>query len=185
MEQLTRLRAQQELRQNMVHEKERRRGPREDSRKVEVNNSTEGGNGKESIYNIDVTTESDWWTQCDSTGAEDDLYFCIMENSKSIASDEQERARTTRIDNSKNVATVYKLENVETIVRDGQNRAMVGRTENVQSAVRDTVKIEDHGEWMDVRIKNPDFRWQHQQRNQECIVLVKMRLDSRNTATSL
>ena len=88
MEQSTCLSAQQELRQNMEHEKERRKGPREDSRKVEVNNSKAGGNGKQSIYNIDETTESDWWTQCDSTFAEEDLYFCIMENSKSIASDE-------------------------------------------------------------------------------------------------
>ena len=41
------------------------------------------------------------------------------------------------------------------------------------------MKIEDHGEWTNVRVENPDFRWQHQQRrqNQECIVSTKNKFE--------
>ena len=77
----------------------------------------QGGKGEEIIYNMDGTSESAWWTRCAATGSDEDLLFCIMENSKSvlkgdkidrsqnIVRDEQEWARTTRIENSKNVAT--------------------------------------------------------------------------------
>ena len=64
-------------------------------------------------------------------------------------------------------------------MRDEQNWAALDRNENLQSVVRDAVKIEDHGEWTNVRVKNPDFRWQHQQRrqNQECIVSTKNKFE--------
>ena len=43
-----------------------------------------GRKGKGSICSVDGTIESDGWTQSDVTNSEDDLYFCIMENSQDV-----------------------------------------------------------------------------------------------------
>ena len=114
----------------------------------------QGGKGKDNLYNIDGTGESDWWTQCDSTGSEDDLHFCI-------------------VDMSKNIATGNKIENSESIVRDGHTWGGIDKNEYLQSVVRDAAKIKDHGEWTNVRVKHPDLRWQHQQRRQNRLCIVR------------
>ena len=51
-------------------------------------------------------------------------------------------------------------------MRDGHTWGGIDKNEYLQSVVRDAVKIEDHGEWTNVRVKHPDLRWQHQQRRQ-------------------
>ena len=47
--------------------------------KSESTTGKRGVKGKRNICNIDETSESDWWTQFDSTGTQDDLHFCIVE----------------------------------------------------------------------------------------------------------
>ena len=92
----------------------------------------------------------------DSTDSEAYLHFCIVENSKSVVKDEQQWARTTRMDNSTNVATDDRIVRSESIVGGAQNWARIDRTEHLQSAARDAVKIEDHDEWTVLKsLKNP------------------------------
>ena len=87
-------------------------------------------------------------------GAEEDLHFCITENSGTSM-------RNSKIEESEQVLMDANIKKLEKIVTDEQNCSGLDEERSSWSDVRDETEFEDAGEWTKVRGKSPQLEWRH------------------------